>query len=116
MAAISRATFAYRSSAVSVSRIASASSACAVCPSCQRNSVVRRNIRGRISQRTTLAHWFSSIGRSRCELIHLAIISPMTVSDVGRTTSGSSSSLPPAWVTTASSGANPSTCSASRRR
>ena len=42
--------------------------------------------------------------------------SPMTVSLVGRTTSGSSSSLPPAWVTTASSGLKPSTCSASRRQ
>jgi hypothetical protein len=38
---------------------------------------------------------------------------PTTVSDVGRTTSGSSSSLPPACVTIASSGANPSTCCAS---
>jgi hypothetical protein len=99
-----------------VSRIASASSACAVCPSCHRNSVVRRNIRGRISHRTTFAHWLSSIGRSRWELIHLAMNSPMTVSDVGRTTSGSSSCLPPACVTTASSGANPSTWSASRCR
>ena len=78
--------------------------------------MVRRNIRGRISQRTTFAHWLSSNGRSRCELIHLAIISPMIVSEVGRTISGSSSSLPPAWVTTASSGAKPSTCSASRCR
>ena len=40
--------------------------------------------------------------------------SPMTVSLVGRTTTGSSSSLPPAMVTTASSGLKPSTCSASR--
>ena len=38
----------------------------------------------------------------------------MIVSEVGRTTSGSSSSLPPPWVTTAVSGAKPSTCSASR--
>ncbi len=37
----------------------------------------------------------------------------MIVSEVGRTTTGSSSSLPPPWVTTASSGAKPSTCSAS---
>ena len=37
----------------------------------------------------------------------------MMVSDVGRMTSGSSSSLPPPCVTTASSGAKPSTCSAS---
>ena len=37
----------------------------------------------------------------------------MIVSEVGRTTSGSSSFSPPAWVTTATSGAKPSTCSAS---
>jgi hypothetical protein len=37
----------------------------------------------------------------------------MIVSDVGRTTSGSSSFLPPPCVTTAVSGANPSTCAAS---
>ena len=36
--------------------------------------------------------------------------SPMTVSLVGRTTTGSSSCLPPPWVTTASSGEKPSTC------
>ena len=76
---------------------------------------MRRNIRVRISHRSALDHWFSSSGRSRYELIHLAIISPMIVSDVGRMTSGSSSSLPPAWVTVNSSGANPSMCSASRR-
>ncbi len=40
----------------------------------------------------------------------------MTVSDVGRMASGSSSSLPPPMVTTASSGLNPSTCSASRSK
>ena len=68
---------------------------------------MRRNIRGRISQRTTLHHWFSSSGRSRYELIHLAIISPMMVSEVGRMTSGSSSSLPPACVTTAELGREP---------
>src|SRR5437016_4468159 len=39
----------------------------------------------------------------------------MTVSLVGRMTSGSSSCLPPPIVTTANSGLNPSTCSASRR-
>src|SRR3954452_5781906 len=40
----------------------------------------------------------------------------MIISEVGRTTAGSSSSLPPPWVTTASSGAKPSTWSASRVR
>src|SRR6266581_1649975 len=44
---------------------ASASVACAVCPSCHRNSVVRRNSRVRNSQRTMLHHWFMSNGRSR---------------------------------------------------
>jgi hypothetical protein len=78
--------------------------------------VVRRNNRGRSSQRTTFAHWLSSSGRSRWLVIHFDIERPMIVSDVGRTTNGSSSSLPPAWVTTASSGAKPSTWSASRRR
>ena len=39
--------------------------ACAVWPSCQRNSVVRRKSRGRSSQRTTFAHWLISRGRSR---------------------------------------------------
>ena len=38
---------------------------CAVWPSCQRNSEVRRNRRGRSSQRTTFAHWLIFIGRSR---------------------------------------------------
>ena len=31
----------------------------------QRNSTVRKKIRGRISQRTTLAHWLMRTGRSR---------------------------------------------------
>ena len=42
--------------------------------------------------------------------------SPMTVSLVGRIASGSASFLPPPWVTTANSGLNPSTCSASRSK
>ena len=78
--------------------------------------MVRRNRRGRSSQRTTFAHWFSSIGRSRWLWIHLEKKLLITVSLVGRTTSGSSSSLPPPCVTTASSGAKPSTCSASSLR
>ena len=77
---------------------------------------MRRKMRGRFSQRTTLLHWLSSIGRSRWLWIHLDMNSPKTVSDVGRTTTGCSSSLPPAWVTTASSGLKPSTWSASRAR
>ena len=46
-------------------RSASSRVSCAVCPSCHRNSAVRRNRRVRISQRTTLAHWLQRIGRSR---------------------------------------------------
>ena len=41
----------------------------AVCPSCQRNSAVRRNTLVLISQRTTLHHWLQSIGRSLQEVI-----------------------------------------------
>ena len=52
---------------------------------------MRRNSRVRISQRTTLAHWLMRIGRSRYDCTHLAYIAPMIVSQVGRTTSGSSS-------------------------
>lgn len=50
---------------------ASSRVAWAVCPSCHRNSLVRRKGRVRISQRTTLPHWFKSWGRSRQLLIHL---------------------------------------------
>ncbi len=67
----------------------------------------------RRSQRTTLAHWLSSTGRSRHDWIHLAYIVPMIASEVGRTTSRSSSCSWPAAVTQATSGAKPSTCSAS---
>jgi hypothetical protein len=52
---------------VDEARIPAASSrdACAVCPSCHRNSLVRRKTRGRSSHRTTFAHWLSRSGRSR---------------------------------------------------
>ena len=49
----------------SASSTASSRVACAVWPSCHRNSAVRRNRRVRISQRTTFAHWLHKIGRSR---------------------------------------------------
>ena len=55
-----------------------------MCPSCQRNSVVRRNGRVTFSQRTTFAHWLMSTGRSRHDWIHFAYIVPMIASDVGR--------------------------------
>jgi hypothetical protein len=74
---------------------------------------VRRNSRVTFSQRTILAHWLMSTGRSRHDWIHLAYIVPMMASEVGRTTRGSSSSSVPPLVTHATCGANPSTCSAS---
>ena len=43
---------------------ASAPVACAVCPSCHRNSSVRMKGLVRISQRCTFAHWFIRSGRS----------------------------------------------------
>ena len=48
-----------------VSSMASSFVSCAVWPSCQRNSAVRRKRRVRISQRITFAHWLMSSGRSR---------------------------------------------------
>src|ERR1035438_5405441 len=89
MAITSSATSAYTSNMRKTSCAASSWVECAVWPSCQRNSVVRRNMRVRSSQRMMLAHWFTSIGRSRQLLIHLAKKWPMMVSDVGRMTYGS---------------------------
>ncbi len=74
---------------MSVSASASSAVSWAVCPSCQRNSVVRRNGRVTFSQRTTLAHWLIRIGRSRHDCTHFAYIVPMIASEVGRTTSRS---------------------------
>ena len=48
------------------SSIADSDVAWAVCPSCHRNSDVRRKGRVRSSQRMTLAHWFILRGRSLC--------------------------------------------------
>ena len=81
---------AYTSSICRVSSRASSLVACTVCPSCQRNSAVRKNIRVRSSQRTTLAHWLIRIGRSRYDCAQRAKVAPMIVSLVGRTISGSS--------------------------
>mmetsp|Transcript_19826 Transcript_19826/g.67080 ORF Transcript_19826/g.67080 Transcript_19826/m.67080 type:complete len:389 (+) Transcript_19826:172-1338(+) len=126
MASMSWQTEAYVSNMPLAHSTASSELACAVWPSCQRNSADRRNGRVRISHRTTLAHWLIFRGRSRCELIHLPNMYQMIVSEVGRMISGSSSnaagsgSTPPLpsarrrWcVTTAHSFAKPSTCSAS---
>ena len=56
---------------------------------------MRRNGRVTFSQRTTFAHWLIRTGRSRHDWIHFAYIVPMIASDVGRTTSCSSSSSSP---------------------
>ena len=51
---------------------------------CQRNSRVRRKGVGCLnSQRTTLHHWLSLIGRSRWEWIQLRKAGYMMVSEVG---------------------------------
>ena len=112
-AAAFSANSAYISSICKASLVASSWVLCAVWPSCQRNSEVLRNNRVLISHLTTFAHWFINIGKSLWLFIHLANIWLIIVSDVGLTTSGSSSSLPPACVTVANSGEKPSTCSAS---
>mmetsp|Transcript_45647 Transcript_45647/g.92134 ORF Transcript_45647/g.92134 Transcript_45647/m.92134 type:complete len:221 (-) Transcript_45647:515-1177(-) len=122
-------TSAYTSSISLAQLVASSLVAWAVWPSCHRNSADLRNGLVRSSHRTTLAHWFSFKGNSRYVLIHFPNMCQMTVSEVGRTTRGSSSlaagsaispplaesgSLVSLWcVTTAHSFANPSTCSAS---
>ncbi len=53
-----------------VSSCASSAVRCAVWPSCHKNSVVRRKNEVRFSQRTMLAHWLMSTGRSRHDWIH----------------------------------------------
>ena len=82
---------AYTLSIFFASSRASSLVACAVCPSCHKNSAVRRNRRVRISQRSTFAHWLQRIGRSRYDLIQLRYVFQMIVSDVGRMISSSSS-------------------------
>ena len=84
-----------------------------VCPSCQRNSEVRRKGRVLFSQRMTLHHWLYFMGRSRQDCTHLAYIVQKMVSDVGRMARRSARGSLPPWVTQAHSGAKPSTWSAS---
>ena len=94
--------------------ISSASSmdACAVCPSCQRNSRVRKKGVGCLnSQRTTEHHWLSLSGRSRWERIQPAKAGYIIVSLVGRMAMGWSRLPSPDLVTHATSGAKPSTWS-----
>src|SRR4030066_464978 len=91
---------------------ASSHVACAVCPSCHRNSRVRRKgLVALVSHLTMLHHWLTLIGRSLQLLIHLANVAYMMVSDVGRMASFSSSGVLPPSVTHAPSGTTPSKCS-----
>ncbi len=66
-----------RRASAATSAAASASVACAVWPSCHRNSIVRRNGRVRFSQRITFAHWLMRIGRSRYDCTQSAYIVPI---------------------------------------
>ena len=102
------------SSIWSLSASASSLVAKMVCPSFHRNSLPRRKGVGCLnSHLTTLFHWLSLRGRSLQERIHLAATSYITVSEVGRMASLSSSFESPASVTHATSGEKPSTCSCS---
>ena len=49
--------------------------------------MVRRNGRVTFSHRTTLAHWLIRTGRARHDWIHFWYVTPMMVSEVGRTIS-----------------------------
>ena len=73
-------------------------------------------VASRFSQRITLTHWLIRIGRSRYDCTHSEYIVPMMTSEVGRIASRSVSCSPPPSVTQATSGAKPSTCSASRAK
>ena len=96
-----------------VSSCASSAVAWMVCPSCHRNSLVRRKGRVVFSQRMTEHHWFSFMGRSRQVCTHLEYMVQKMVSLVGRTAKRSCNFSVPPCVTHATSGAKPSTCSAS---
>ena len=80
----------YISTIFNVSTIASFLVACAVCPSCHKNSDVLKNNLVLISQRTTFAHWLIITGRSRYDVIHFLNIDQIIVSDVGLTIISSS--------------------------
>src|SRR3990172_9958040 len=91
---------------------ASSAVACAVCPSCQRNSRVRRNgLVALVSHLTMLHHWLILTGRSLQLLIHLENVAYIIVSDVGLMASFSSSGVLPPSVIHATSGMNPAKCS-----
>ena len=74
---------------------------------------MRRNGRVVFSQRMTEHHWLYLRGRSRQLCTHLAYMVQKIVSLVGRTARRSASGSVPPWVTQATSGAKPSTWSAS---
>ena len=103
----------YSSSIIRHSLSVSASSACTVWPSCQRNSDVLRKGLVVFSHLTTLFHWYIRNGRSLYDFIHFENIGQIIVSDVGLTKSLSGSSLSPLWVTHRTSGAKPSKWSTS---
>ena len=65
---------------------------------------------------TILHHWFTLIGRSRCDCTHLANVGYITVSEVGRMATGSANSDWPLFVTQATSGAKSAICSFSFSR
>lgn len=82
-----------------------------VCPSCHRNSRVRKKGTGCLnSHLTTLFHWLIFNGRSLWLRIHFLYVSYIIVSDVGRMASRSGSLESPASVTHATSGEKPSMC------
>src|SRR5208337_3806732 len=102
----------YSPSAYRTSASASSHVACAVWPSCQRNSLVRRNsLVAFVSHLTTLHHWLILRGKSRQLRIHLLKVAYIMVSLVGLTASFSSSGVSPPIVIHATSGVKPAKCS-----
>ena len=63
------------------------------------------------SHLTIFVHWFNNKGKSLWLLIHFLNAGYIIVSLVGLTAIGSYKSVLPAFVTQATSGAKPSTCS-----
>src|SRR5207249_11884851 len=104
----------YISRIVMTSTSASSSLSWTLCPSYQRNSLVRINgLVEVISARKTLFQTLMRTGRSRQLLTHLLYASLIIVSEVGLIASLSPSSLFPECVTQNTSGVKPSKCSAS---
>src|SRR3989338_5455118 len=101
----------YSNSCCITSLSASSFVACAVWPSCHRNSLVlKKSLVTFVSHLTILHHWFMSKGRSLQLLIHFEKESHIIVSDVGLSAYLSSSSF--FFSIHATSGTNPEKCSA----